>query len=89
MDKDRQTVPAIESVIFKNPSKMFGKRIGMAVYNAKQNSKIYKNSFKLAITNSHGYQLYPAGQQEMVTEDWMYCTAEDGSKSEEKFYTFE
>ena len=58
-EEPREGGAAIELVSFKDPSKLFGKKIGMAVYNTEQNSSADRNTFKIALTNAYGYQLFP------------------------------
>ena len=72
---------AKEHVIFSNPSKLFGKRIGMACYNFTQNSGEPTNKFKMALVNRHGQQLEPKGT-ELKHEPWMVCPPSNKSRSE-------
>ena len=46
---------AVEHVIFSDPSKLFGKRIGMACYNYRQGSDLPENKFWMALVNQFGY----------------------------------
>lgn len=65
---------AHERVFFRNPQKMFGKKIGMAVHNFKHNSSQERNRFKIALINQWGYILYPnRGGRELIHDPaWMY-----------------
>ena len=83
--------PVHEHVYFNNPGKMFGKTIGMAVYNYRQYSSKIRNDFKIALINKWGYQLFPNKGSPDIEHDptWMYTTNESGSRSREMFYTFE
>lgn len=67
---------AFEHVYFKNPEKMYGKTIGMAVHNFRQNSSLPQNDFTIALINRWGYQLFPnKGGREIIRDPtWMYTS---------------
>ena len=78
---------AIEHVIFRNPKKLIGKEIGMAVHNFSQSSKMERNDFRIGFFNEYGHLLYPIGSDDLIQEKWMFCENVSKSNSEQKFYT--
>ena len=55
-----------EHVYFNKPEQLFGKEIGMRVYNYTQRSSLARNDFKMALFNKHGQQLYPNRGQDIT-----------------------
>ena len=55
---------------------MYGKTIGMAVHNFRQNSSLPQNDFTIALINRWGYQLFPnKGGREIIRDPtWMYTS---------------
>ena len=72
---------AIEHVIFRNPKKLIGKEIGMAVHNFDQSSNDPQNDFKIGIFNEHGHILYPESDELVNDKTWMFCENVDKSNS--------